>query len=95
MNAKTEIPRKPLPADLIETVDSFNPIFDLDPQGTMLNVGSVLEVVKRFVDDSDHPGVKDDESIGVGLILQCCIDAMSAQNQLYDLQMQAKKGGAA
>ncbi len=95
MNAKTEIPRATLQADLIQTVDYYNPIFDLDPQVTMLNVGSVLEVVKRFVNDDEHPGVKDDESIGIGLIVQCCIDALNAQNQLCDLQERAKKEGGA
>lgn len=77
-----------------DTASQHNPLFSEHQSQTMLNVGSVLRVLRDFINSDENPGIREGEHIGATLLLQTCIKAIDAQAH-FDTLKSRVKGGAA
>lgn len=97
MNANTEIPSKKQSReqqDLIDFTDTaklHNPIYDENPEATMVNVESVLCLLRDFVMVDDDDRITDEHSPAIRMILGCTIRALELQREYTERKAKLAK----
>lgn len=76
------------------TASSNNPFYNEDANTTMLNVESVLYLMKDYILNEENPGIADEHSVAASMVLQCAINALELQRE-YRERKGRVVGGAA